>query len=117
MRRLPFSAGDRSTASHDAGLQAERTSMAWQRTALGVGGVSALLLHDAKDKPLTALPGALGLGVALALLVITELRYEHTVRKVAAGQSPVSPRLMLLLAASVSTLAASAIALILVAGA
>ncbi len=90
--------------------------MAWQRTALGVAGVSALLLHDAGDVPLTAIPGVVGLSVALSFLVITELRYERTVRMVAAGESPVSASLMRLLSASVAALAVSAIALVLVSG-
>ena len=42
------------------GLQAERTAMAWQRTALGLGGVSALLLHHAGGKVAPSVPGAAG---------------------------------------------------------
>jgi uncharacterized membrane protein YidH (DUF202 family) len=57
------------------GLQAERTAMAWQRTALGLGGVSALLLHHAGGKPLPSVPGAAGLLAALVVLLLVEARY------------------------------------------
>ncbi len=58
-----------------AGLQAERTAMAWQRTALGLGGVSALLLHHAGGKVGPSIPGVAGLLAALAVLLLVEARY------------------------------------------
>ena len=57
------------------GLQAERTAMAWQRTALGLGGVSALLLHHAGGKLAPSVPGAAGLLAALVVLLLVEARY------------------------------------------
>ena len=63
------------------GLQAERTAMAWQRTALGLGGVSALLLHHAGGKVAASVPGAAGLLAALAVLLLVEARYLRKDRK------------------------------------
>ncbi|MGN6576097.1 MAG: DUF202 domain-containing protein [Nocardioides sp.] len=63
------------------GLQAERTAMAWQRTALGLGGVSALLLHHAGGKVAASIPGVAGLLAALVVLLLVEVRYlrpHHT---------------------------------------
>jgi uncharacterized membrane protein YidH (DUF202 family) len=57
------------------GLQAERTAMAWQRTALGLGGVSALLLHHAGGKVAPSIPGVAGLLAALGMLLLVEARY------------------------------------------
>lgn len=57
------------------GLQAERTAMAWQRTALGLGGVSALLLHHAGGRTAPSVPGAAGLLAALVVLLLVEARY------------------------------------------
>ncbi len=90
--------------------------MAWQRTALGVGGVSSLLLHETGGGFLAALPGLLGLGVAAALLVLTEVRYEHTVHRVGAGRDPSAAPLVKLLAGAVAVLAVLAIGLIMVQG-
>lgn len=91
--------------------------MAWQRTALGVGGVSALLLHQTWGSLVLALPGMFGLAMATALLVLTELHYERTASRIAAGpHGPVRVGLPLLLAVTVSLLAVLAIWLILVQG-
>lgn len=84
----------------DVGLQAERTALAWQRTALGVAGVSALLLHNT-DRSAWMLAPALGLGFALVVLVVGELRFDQAVAQVRAGTSPARPRLMLLIAVGV----------------
>ncbi len=88
--------------------------MAWQRTALGVGGVSALLLHQTRGSVLTALPGLVGLGVATVLLTLTEVRYERTVQRVGAGRDAAAAHMALLLAGTVSILAIVSIGLILV---
>ncbi len=107
---------DRSLPHHDSGLQAERTAMAWQRTALGVGGVSALLLHDAGGRLPAALPGLFGLMVTATLLVLAELRYDRIVRRVGSGQNPAAGQLALVLGGTVVLLAASAIGSIIVEG-
>ncbi len=90
--------------------------MAWQRTALGVGGVSALLLHETGGRLVAALPGLLGLVVAVILLVLTEVRYEYTVHRVGAGRDPVAAPLVRLMAGTVALLAVLSIGLILVQG-
>ena len=59
------------------GRQAERTTMAWQRTALGVGGVSALLVHDARGDLMASAPGVAGLAAALALLVYADAHHRR----------------------------------------
>ncbi len=107
---------DREGPSHDAGLQAERTAMAWQRTALGLAGISALLLHETGGRLLAALPGLFGLAMATALLLLGERRYERTVSRIVAGRDPGQGRLLVLLAGTVSLLAVMAIWLSLVSG-
>lgn len=78
----------------DPGLQAERTAMAWQRTALGIGGVSALLLHHAGGAILPSLPGIAGLLGALALILVVEARYVRNSRHGEAGNSPMGPAMV-----------------------
>lgn len=107
---------DRRVPHHDSGLQAERTAMAWQRTALGVGAVSALLLHRTGGGLLEAVPGLLGLGVAVLLLVLTEVRYEITVHRVGRGRDTAAAPLVGLLAGTVALLAVLAAGLLLVQG-
>jgi putative membrane protein len=63
--------------STDNGLQAERTAMAWQRTALGLVGVSALLLHLAGGALGLSLVGAVGMLAALFVLLQVEARFLH----------------------------------------
>ena len=87
--------------------------MAWQRTALGVGAVSALLLHHAGADAVAAVPGALGLLVALALLVVAERRYERTVRRVGAGEAPAGRAMIRTVAATATALAVAALVLVL----
>ena len=89
--------------------------MAWQRTALNVGGVSALLLHGATDNPVTAAPGVAGLLVAIGLLLMVERRYEQTVRRVASGSSPAGPAPVRTVAVTAVALAVAALVLLTVA--
>ena len=100
----------------DVGLPAERTAMAWQRTALGLAGFSALLVHLADRDTLLAVPGFVGLVVALAVLVTGERRYTWTVRRVEAHDSPVAPHLAVLLTGAVVGLSISALVVVLALG-
>ena len=96
----------------DRGLQPERTAMAWQRTALGIGGVAALLVHHGAGRVALMVPAAGALAGALALLVVVEARYERMAREVAAGDSPMGPRLVRLTALGVVLLALVACAVV-----
>jgi uncharacterized membrane protein YidH (DUF202 family) len=84
--------------------------MAWQRTALGVGGIGALLLHS--GVPPTAIVGAGGLIVAVVLLFVAEGRYERTVARVERGEPPSSPALMRTMTITVMFLSLGAILLV-----
>ena len=99
----------------DEGLQAERTAIAWQRTALGVGGFGGLLLHMAQHNLVALVPALLGLVVALVLLFLVERRYVISVRKVEAGHSPLPDIMLHLLIVTVVLLAVSAIVLLVLA--
>ena len=98
--------------SIDPMLQSERTAMAWQRTALGVGGIGAALLHS--GILVTVVIGAVGLVSALTLLVVTERRYEHIVERVQGGRPPSSPALMRIMSATVVLLAVGALTVVVV---
>jgi uncharacterized membrane protein YidH (DUF202 family) len=90
--------------------------MAWQRTALGVGAIGALLLHHAGGLSWGAVPGALGLLAALALIVASEHRYERTVGHVRSGRAATSRGLVRTLAAVTILLAVAALALVVFGG-
>ncbi len=90
--------------------------MAWQRTSLGLAGVSALLLHQTGGRLVAALPGVLGLALATTFLVVGELRYERITARIGAGADPVDPRLPLLMGGAGTLLAAMAVGLILLQG-
>lgn len=96
----------------DAGLQAERTAMAWQRTALGIGGVSALLLHRAEGAGLAAAPGAAGLVAAVGVLLSVEARYVRTRRHVEAGTNPMGRGAVRAIAATTVLLAVAALVVV-----
>jgi uncharacterized membrane protein YidH (DUF202 family) len=100
-------------APKDAGLQAERTAMAWQRTALGIGAVSALLLRHAEGDPLGSAPGVVGLLGALALLVVVESRHLHGRRHVEEGVHPMGARLVRTTAGGTALLALAAVVVVL----
>lgn len=76
----------------DPGLQAERTAISWQRTALSVGAFSALLLHTGGPRLLTRVPGAVALIVSLLLLLVAERRYVDMVIAVNRESTPASPQ-------------------------
>jgi putative membrane protein len=86
--------------------------MAWQRTALGVGAVSALLVHHAGVRTWAAAPGVVGLLVALFLLLESEHRYERMVRRVESGLPATSRLLVRLLSGITVFLAVAALAVV-----
>lgn len=76
----------------DAGAQAERTALSWQRTGLGALAVGALMIHtDPTHYPLSPWPGVLLMAVgAVCAAVLAPLRYQRVLRAVRAGNPPVS---------------------------
>lgn len=68
----------------DSGLQAERTRLAWSRTALAFGAVGALMLHAGLDtgRPMDALPGVIAICSAAATYLLGVGRYHATNRRI-----------------------------------
>ena len=68
----------------DGGLQAERTRLAWSRTALSFAAVGALMLHTGMStgNRLHELPGLIALCSAAATYLLGVSRYHGTTRKV-----------------------------------
>jgi uncharacterized membrane protein YidH (DUF202 family) len=91
-------------------LQTERTVMAWQRTALGFAAVGGLLLHSRQG--FSVVVGVLGLVAALALVFLTERRYERIVGTAEGGEPTSRPALMAVLSATAVLLAVAALALV-----
>lgn len=116
MARGWWANGEHAEPPLDSGLQAERTAMAWQRTALGVAGVSALLLHHTGGRTVAAAPPVLGLLTALALLLATERRYVRTVRRIESGEPATSRTLVRLVSAVAVLMAVSAVAIVVLGG-
>lgn len=90
--------------------------MAWQRTALSLAGVSALVVHMADRDLVAAVPGVLGLLAALGLLVVAERRYTWLVRRVESGEPPLDRRLNVALTVGVAGLAAVGLVLVVTIG-
>lgn len=76
----------------DRGLQAERTRLAWSRTALSFAAVGALLLHNGitRGDHVSWVPGLIGLCCATGTYLLGVSRYHSTIRKVARDQSMTS---------------------------
>jgi uncharacterized membrane protein YidH (DUF202 family) len=68
----------------DSGLQAERTRLAWSRTALAFAAVGALMLHSGMStgNRLNQLPGLIALCSAAGTYLLGVGRYHATTRKV-----------------------------------
>jgi uncharacterized membrane protein YidH (DUF202 family) len=75
----------------DAGLQPERTGLAWRRTAISLAAgslVAMRILPGGSGDLLLLLPGVVGFAVAVGLLVMTERRYLHVRRTLASDHTP-----------------------------
>ncbi|WCI09240.1 DUF202 domain-containing protein [Arthrobacter sp. OVS8] len=85
----PEEAHGRSHRPFDAGLQPERTALAWRRTALAVavGSLAALRILPEVLGLWALVPAALGAAVSLVALIVTQRRYRriHTILTTSAG--------------------------------
>ena len=89
----------------DAGLQSERTYLAWQRTALAFAGVGALLCYGAVSHGRAlAIPGGLGVLVGIFLFSPAQRRYRLTVAAARSGYA-LDRRMMAGVAAATTLLA------------
>jgi uncharacterized membrane protein YidH (DUF202 family) len=80
----------------DAGAQAERTALAWQRTGFSAMAIGALLVHGHVEEHLLPLwPGLLLMGIAAGVvLVFGPRRYRRVLAMVSTGQTPLSRRMV-----------------------
>lgn len=97
----------------DLGLQHERTALAWDRTALSLLVVGALVVRSVREHgPLWALPGYLTLAVGGAVLWLGTRQRRRRERELRAGVSPV--RVGLVRLTGVAAVGISLVALVLV---
>lgn len=95
---------DRAAPGAEAGLQNERTSLAWFRTSLSFAGVGALLLRFSMglDESTFAALGALALAMSGATLVTSRGRYTTTATSIRRSQPIPRPAGLLALTAAVA---------------
>jgi uncharacterized membrane protein YidH (DUF202 family) len=101
----------------DAGLQPERTSLAWQRTALALLGVGLLIpkLAWAVLDVWTLVPAGLVVAVAVSVLVAGHRRYRATHEVLSTGDGRLRDgRLPLLVALTALVIAVLALGLLIV---
>lgn len=98
----------------DSGLQAERTRLAWSRTALAFAAVGALMLHSGMSTAhrLHELPGLIALCSAAGTYLLGVGRYHSTTRKVPRQQPMTSAGAVRTLAGLTSLTVVLALALI-----
>lgn len=86
---------------HNAGLQAERTYLAWTRTGLAFTTTAVLILRRALLGELWLLAFGLPAAIVSALILArAQWRYRETVNDVRRGRSPAAPQLLTLIAAA-----------------
>ncbi|HEX9229063.1 MAG TPA: DUF202 domain-containing protein [Arthrobacter sp.] len=75
----PGGAPDRSHRPFDAGLQPERTALAWRRTALAVavGSLVALRILPEVLGLWALIPAALGAAASLVAIIVSQRRYRR----------------------------------------
>jgi uncharacterized membrane protein YidH (DUF202 family) len=93
----------------DRGAQAQRTSLAWQRTALAAGACTLLLLHSASLRHwgATTIPAIMAGCTALALAIVggyRERRLRVPGRPPAAGHRILGGISLMVTATAVTTL-------------
>lgn len=91
----------------DAGLQSERTYLAWQRTGLSFAAVGALLVHAAGGigHPFADIPGLFGLAAGAVILLRGLLRYRW-ITAAARGEGQAASALVVAVVAVAATVLA-----------
>jgi uncharacterized membrane protein YidH (DUF202 family) len=101
----------------DLGLQHERTALAWDRTALGLIVVGALVVRAVRDLGLLwAIPGLLTVGVGGLVLWLGVRQRHRRELLLRAGASPVQPGLVRLVAAGTVGISLVSLVLVVLAG-
>ncbi len=96
----------------DRGLQLERTSLAWTRSALAMLGAGALVVRllATRDQPVVAVSCAVALVVmAAAVLVLAARRYRHADAALREGGMLPDGRVVALLTAATGVLGTGAL--------
>jgi hypothetical protein len=80
----------REAAPTPPGLQPQRTALAWTRTALGCGGLAAVMVRHAllTGRILDVAAAALVLLAALGVFILGRRRRGQIARDLAAGRNP-----------------------------
>lgn len=76
----------------DAGAQAERTALAWQRTGFAAAAAGAILTRvELVRHPVASLPGLLLMAAGVgAAAFVAPIRYVRVLRAIRSGRSPSS---------------------------
>src|SRR5699024_3346316 len=90
------------------GLQVERTSLAWLRTALATGVTSGLFFHAQGFNTWVLPPAILGILLTLTLLALNQRRYKRVTLLIQAKRSPMNPTVIKTISLAVTILAISA---------
>lgn len=101
----------------DAGLQSERTYLAWQRTGLAFAASGALLVHVAGGlrHPLGVLPGLFGLLASAVIFAGALVRYRSTVAAALGRGAAASPAALSAAALAASVLSVTGLLVVLLA--
>lgn len=112
----PFEA-DEPDSVLDIGLQHERTALAWDRTALALMVVGALVIRSVRELGwLWGLPGYLTVAIGGVVLWLGSRHGRRQQADLRAGASPVRPRLVLLVGVVAVGISLVALVLVLVLG-
>jgi uncharacterized membrane protein YidH (DUF202 family) len=77
----------------DPGLQPQRTTLAWTRTAIGCGGLAALQVRQAvlTGHVIDVIAASVAAVATLSMLVLGRRRRDRIASRITNGQTPVTP--------------------------
>jgi uncharacterized membrane protein YidH (DUF202 family) len=100
----------------DPGLQPQRTTLAWTRTAIGCGGLAALLVRHAvlTGRIIDVIAAVLAITATVSVLILGRRRRDSVTDRISRGQTPVTRPSVVTVAALIALLAVMLIGSILV---